>query len=120
MPPSGGPHLRKGPFAQVFPSIDTISVEVKAWPDGVEKVYGTFDAANLTPHIDCWNTRCRGGKFDLETLIRQMLPERKSVQKFSLVCAALEFGRHAQPCSTRCDITIAIRYKGTAEMRAVV
>jgi hypothetical protein len=96
----------------VFPSIETISVDVRGWPDGLEKEYGIFDAATLPPQFDCWNTRCRGGKFDIDALIREMLPERRTAQKFSLVCAALEFGRNARPCATRCEISIAIRYKG--------
>ena len=111
--------LRKGPFSKDFPSIDTVRVVVKAWPDGIEKAYGTLEADQLSTHIDCWNPRCRGGKFDLEVLIRQMLSERKTIQHFPMVCAALEFGRNPRPCATRCEITIGIRYKGTAEWRAV-
>ena len=109
----------RGLFSKVFPSIDEISVEVRAWPDGIEKIYGAYDKGTVTRFVDCWNSRCRGGKFDLEPLIRSMLPERLTRQVFSFVCAAQEFGRKPQPCQTRCEITVVIRYKGSSAQPAV-
>jgi hypothetical protein len=109
----------KGVFSEVFPSIDEIELDVHAWPDGIEKVYGPYDKTNLTRRLDCWNPRCRGGRFDLEPLIRGMLPERRTQQLFSLVCAAQELGRAAKPCQTRCDIRITIRYRGSQLQQAV-
>jgi hypothetical protein len=108
----------KGDFSKVFPSIDEISVEVRAWADGVEKLYA-YDRNTLTRFVDCWNSRCRGGKFDLEPLIRSMLHERLVLQHFPLICPAQEFGRKPKPCQTRCEITIGIRYKGTEVQPAV-
>ena len=101
----------KGPFSAVFPSIEEIAVDIRAWPDGIEKSYGVYDASNLSRFVDCWNPRCRGGKFDIEHLIREMLPERRNFQCFSLTCSAHEFGRNALPCSTKYEIKIEIRYR---------
>lgn len=91
------------PFAQAYPEIESISVEIN-----------NAVLEEVSPKVPCGHPKCYGGGLHLDEIIRAIVEKRKTVEEVVRHCVGYESspkGRRIYgPCSRRFQVQISIRY----------
>jgi hypothetical protein len=108
---------RKVPFAETFPMIAAITIEVKYDGRGAFNILGDlwrFDASNLSEFIDCRDPRCYRGGFSIRAVILDVANNRLTNREGWSPCQGTEGGsarKRGPPCISTFDYRIDIVYK---------
>lgn len=100
------------PFAEVFPEIEDITVEIKEEGYMVSKK-ATYNLTmeTLRPHIPCNNISCKKNSgFDLQPIITDMVRNKKTILDTSAGCNGTETSMK-RDCLNAYDVRISIKYK---------
>lgn len=116
------PFRQPGTFAQAFPTVQSVRVEVRPNGEGFEPFMAerervdVYTENTLAPIINCRNPRCYGGGLDLGYLLRWGVVEGKRTEfEDTILCKGYEGspkGRKKDgPCDTYFKVKIQVTYK---------
>jgi hypothetical protein len=88
---------KKCTFAEAFPSIATLRVDVERSDYGRSRHPDIYTEHSAGEMVDCRHPLCYGGGFSLGNLLRMMMAEKKTDQEFFEVCR----GYHGSPKGRR-------------------
>ena len=77
-------------FAEAFPEVEQVAVEVNESDAGVGGVTRRFSASSLGEYIDCSNPLCFNGGFSIGRIIWGMVEKRETSQQGSEICQGYE------------------------------
>lgn len=113
--------VRQGQFGEVFPDIESVTVDVEESGYGAGRYRGNPVCANYETHnlpgefINCSNPKCYRGGFSIGRILRHMASQKQTSHSTDEVCR----GHEASPKGKRIDrkclntfgIRISVRYK---------
>ncbi|OQB79347.1 MAG: hypothetical protein BWX88_04882 [Planctomycetes bacterium ADurb.Bin126] len=108
-------------FAQAFPEIDSIRVTVTEDGYGVTAGYNTrtYSTSSIGEYVNCSNSLCYNGGFDLGSIIRQIVRERRTHAEEHRACQGYEGSpkgrRRYRSCINSFEIVVDITYKEAAQ-----
>lgn len=108
------PLFGKSKFAEAFPQIKKVSIEVLEYEDFMKKDDGyyphhqVFNESNLSQYVDCSESSCKGGGFSLGSLLSEMVQNAKISMDDSTDCIG-KIG--SKRCTHTFDYKILIEYK---------
>lgn len=107
---------QKTSFERAFPEIEDIRVTVEEFEDFSSVGWKrSFNKSNAGEYIDCRNSRCYGGGFDLGTLLRNMETKGETEYETTEYCRGYHGSpkgrKNYGPCEHRFKIRIEISYK---------
>lgn len=111
----------KAPFAKAFPEIERVRLEYQETGRGVFGEgryvieYPSPHGGGLGEYRDCSNPLCYNGGFSVGRLLRQMVPERRTRQEFSVSCQGYEGSpkgkRNYGPCPNHFTGVVTVVYR---------
>ena len=112
----GGP---KGvPFAEGFPTVEAVKVEVEESGRGVRQGWGpaVYTHEHLPEYIDCSNPLCHNGGFHLGRIIRSMVTDKRTEEEIPYKgCQGNEGSAKGRkisgPCGNSFKVRIEVTYK---------
>ena len=108
---------QKVSFAEAFPSIAHVRVEVTERGDGVHAEYqpSVYTEQRLGEFIDCCNPSCYGGGFSIGSIIGGMVARGETDWEDDLGCKGYEGSpkgkRKYKDCWNRFKVKVRIEYK---------
>jgi hypothetical protein len=107
----------KKSFAEAFPEIEDITVEVKETGEGVSGNNSpiVLKKEQLGSAIDCHNPRCFGGGFPIGRVVRKMVLAHQTEDVIPRKCQGYEGSPQGRSknrdCYNRFEVKIFIKYK---------
>jgi hypothetical protein len=81
---------RKVSFAEAFPSIASVRVEVTESEVAGQPRRRVLDERSLSEYVDCSNPVCYNGSFDIGDVIRRMVSEKETSRATRAMCQGYE------------------------------
>jgi hypothetical protein len=114
---------KKVGFAEAFPMIEEIKIEVKEEGEGVYEgnEVSIYSSKSILPgeYINCRNSLCYNGGFRIGSIIRAMVRERKTDLETSEICQGYEGSPKGKKRYGKCfnmfDVKVHIKYKQNNE-----
>ena len=111
---------QKGTFAEAFPTIEKLRVEVTESGRGVGTWYdgpAVYTETTTGEYVNCSNTLCYNGGFRLGGLLRQMVRNGEKELEVTEFCQGYNGSpkgrRNYGPCGNGFKVKIVIEYKPT-------
>jgi hypothetical protein len=106
---------KKVSFAEAFPQIDDLEIEVEeseVWPVGERRFTRAYPPGE---YINCSNHLCYNGGVRVGSLLRQMVDARRTEGELTQSCQGYEGSprgrRHYRSCMHRFRVRVRLTYK---------
>ena len=104
-------------FAEVFPQIKTVKVEVAQRNHDLDQQaeYVGYDETTLVEYVNCFNPKCAEGAFHIAGILLDMVNSKSIDHKVTANCDSDEMRQNGQSvktvCRTRFQVAIHVEYK---------
>lgn len=104
-------------FAEAFPQIEDVTVEVEESGEGVTwKGKQQYGKESLNEYINCSNPLCYNGGFSVSRILREMIHNKQTEIETSAICQGNEGSpkgrRIYRKCLNHFKIKVSMKYKG--------
>jgi hypothetical protein len=106
----------KAPFSEVFPTVETIRIEIEQSGRGLGGALATYGSRkyildSFHNHVDCASPLCYNGGVEIGLAVSKMVGDKQTDHEFSKSCQGLEDRRSRKPCMNRFAVKIHLKYK---------
>ncbi len=108
---------RKGTFAEAYPTISKLKVEVEEQGRGVNAFYGpsVYTEENAGEYVDCSNPLCYNGGLHLGDILRAMVRENQTDREVAKLCQGYNGSpkgrRNYGPCVNSFRVKVHVDYR---------